>query len=119
MASKQAKDTSVKKLLLLGVLPDCPESHANVKLLLDMVKLRQTEFVFSGDLKMCKKYCYSKIFVIFHCSGNIVTGKSMGRLTHDCCFCDSAIPYTKKGNLFTIGEIWSLLKVLYFFYYCA
>ena len=58
MASKQAKDTSVKKLLLLGVLPDCPESHANVKLLLDMVKLRQTEFVFSGDLKMCKKYFY-------------------------------------------------------------
>ena len=54
VASKQAKDSSVKKLLLIGVLPDCPETYSNVKYMLDTLHISDVEFVYSADLKMCK-----------------------------------------------------------------
>ena len=44
----------MKKLLLLAVIPDCPESYGTVKLMLDRLQISGVEFVFSGDLKMCK-----------------------------------------------------------------
>ena len=54
VASKQAKDSSVKKLLLIGVLPEYPENYSNVKLMLEKLNITDSEFMFSADLKMCK-----------------------------------------------------------------
>ena len=54
VASKQAKGSSVKKLFLLGVLPECPEKYESVKFILDQLETEALEFVTSADLKMCK-----------------------------------------------------------------
>ena len=54
VAAKESKNSSVKKLLLLGVLPECSETYGNVKLLMEKLSLDDSSIFFSGDLKMCK-----------------------------------------------------------------
>ena len=54
VASKDAKDSSVKKLLLLAVLPECSETYESVQFLLRKLCLEDVPCVFSADLKMCK-----------------------------------------------------------------
>ena len=51
----EAKDsllTSVNKLLLLGLIPGCPENHYNVKLILDQLGLNGVQFCTTADLKL-------------------------------------------------------------------
>ena len=52
VASKQAKGSSVKKLFLLGVLPELPESYESVKVIMRNLNMDAFEFVTSADLKM-------------------------------------------------------------------
>ena len=54
VAAKQAKNSSVKKLILLGVLPDVPENYFNVQAILSNLNLTAIEFTAAADLKMCK-----------------------------------------------------------------
>ena len=53
MAPKQSKDSSVKKLFIIGIVP---ENHFNVKSMLDKVDIETVEFTVSADVKMCKNY---------------------------------------------------------------
>ena len=53
-AAKDSKNSSVKKFLLLGVLPECSETYGNIKLLREKLSLDDSSIFFSGDLKMCK-----------------------------------------------------------------
>ena len=54
VAAKQAKNSSVKKLFLLGVVPDVPETYFNVKAILSSLNLEVVEFTAAADIKMCK-----------------------------------------------------------------
>ena len=56
IAAKQAKNSSVKKLILLAAVPDVPETYFNIKSILDNLDLETVEFTGSVDLKMCKLY---------------------------------------------------------------
>ena len=56
MAPKQSKDSSVKKLFIIGTLPEAPENHFNVKSMLDKVDIETVEFTVSADVKMRKNY---------------------------------------------------------------
>ena len=53
-AAKQAKNSSVKKLILAGVVPNVPENHFNVQTILSNLNLEAIEFTTAADLKMCK-----------------------------------------------------------------
>ena len=53
VAAKDSKFSSVKKLLLLGVLPEFSETYGNIKLLMEKLSLDDSSIFFSGDLKMC------------------------------------------------------------------
>ena len=55
VAAKQGKNSSVKKLLLLAVLPEVPENHFNVKAILSSLNLEAIEFTAAADIKMCKE----------------------------------------------------------------
>ena len=44
--------TFVNKLQLLGLIPDCPENHHNVQLILDQLGLTGVEFCTTADLKL-------------------------------------------------------------------
>ena len=54
IAVKQAKNSSVKKLILLAAVPDVPETYFNIKSILDNLDLETVEFTGAVDLKMCK-----------------------------------------------------------------
>ena len=44
----------MKRLMLLGVLPECPETYNNVRVLIKHLQLEGIKTLFSGDLKICK-----------------------------------------------------------------
>ena len=54
VAVKQAKNSSVKKLLILGIVPEVPENYHNVKEILSSLNLEVIEFTAAADIKMCK-----------------------------------------------------------------
>ena len=54
VAAKQAKNSSVKKLMLLATVPGIPENYFNVKTILDNLNLESVEFTVAADIKMCK-----------------------------------------------------------------
>ena len=54
MASKSFKNSSVKKLMLLAVVPQVPENHPNMEVILGELNMESVEFSVSADVKMCK-----------------------------------------------------------------
>ena len=59
VAAKQGKNSGVKKLLLIAVVPGVPENHFNVKTILDQVNMEAIEFTVAADVKMCKYHLYN------------------------------------------------------------
>ena len=53
VAAKQGKNSSVKKLLIVGAVPEAPENYFNVKAILDQVNIDALEFTVAADVKMC------------------------------------------------------------------
>ena len=53
VAPKQAKNSSVKKLLLIAAVPKTPENY-DVKAILNELNIEALEFTVSADVKMCK-----------------------------------------------------------------
>ena len=54
MAAKQAKNSGVKKLLIVGAVPHAAENYHNVKAILDQLEIDALEFTVAADVKMCK-----------------------------------------------------------------
>ena len=52
VAAKQNKLSSVKKMMVLGAVPNIPENYPNVKLILDELNMEAIEFTMSLDIKM-------------------------------------------------------------------
>lgn len=84
-----SKLSGVKKCLLVGVLPYTQENYANVKLMLDLMKLGDLKPTYSCDLKM-------DLYLV---------GRDHGASRHNCIFGDGCTPWTKKPcNLLTVGD---------------
>jgi hypothetical protein len=54
VAAKDFKNSSVKKLLVLSVYEGVPETHGNLKMILEDLNIEAIEFLVSADIKMCK-----------------------------------------------------------------
>ena len=52
VAPKSFKCSSVKKLLVLGIVPEVPENHPNMETLLGELNMEAVEFSVSADVKM-------------------------------------------------------------------
>ena len=52
VAPKTAKLSSVKKLIVLGAVPDVPENYFNVKIILDELNMEALEYTTAADIKM-------------------------------------------------------------------
>ena len=96
VCSKNFKDSSVKKLLILSAWPDVPESHSNLKKMLDQLNIEAIEFSVSADTKMLLLLC----------------GKSLGKPKHNCPFCDATEPFDGDHNLNTIGDLYPTFNML-------
>ena len=66
VSPKDAINSSVKKVLLLAVVPEIAESHFNVRSILQEVDLKDLQYIYSVDVKMGNKIphlvSFSKIF---------------------------------------------------------
>ena len=89
VCSKNFKDSSVKKLLILSAWPDVPENHSNIKKMLDKLDVEAIEFSVSADTKMLLLLC----------------GKSLGKPKYNCPFCDATEPFDGDHSLYTIGDL--------------
>ena len=89
VAPKQAKLSSVKKVLNLGLIPDCQENFFNVKILLQKIDLTGLKVSYSVDLKMA-------LYLI---------GKQSAGCRHNCIYCTSCSPWLEPGKLLTIGDL--------------
>ena len=56
MAAKQGKNSSVKKLIIVGAVPEAPENYFNVKAILDQVDIDALEFTVAADSLMASFY---------------------------------------------------------------
>ena len=52
MSPNEAKVSSVKRTMILALVPDCPESHYNVMQILDSLDLQKMKFTYAVDVKM-------------------------------------------------------------------
>ena len=63
VAAKQAKNSSVKKLFIVAVVPEVPENHFNIKAILNSLNLEVVEFSAAADVKMRELINSLKILV--------------------------------------------------------
>ena len=54
MGAKKSKLSSVKKLLLLGVVLDIPETYESVRRLLETLKIDAIEYTTQADMKLLR-----------------------------------------------------------------
>ena len=97
----------MKKLLVLGIIPEVPENHPNMETLLGELSMEAVEFSVSADVKMCKyrkRILSTKIeyLILVNC----LVGKSSGQPKFGCPFCDSGVPYKlEEYELYTLGDL--------------
>jgi hypothetical protein len=94
VASKELKDSSVKKLFILAIVPNVEENYANVLILWHYLQLTEpgslSPFTIATDLKLA----------------NIMLGLMAHGSAHPCTWCDAAKhELWSKGQLRTLGNI--------------
>ena len=86
---KVSKLSSVKKMFVVGLIPDVQEIYPNVKIMLDELNLEGIEYGFSADLK------------IYLC----LVGKQVASCTHSCAYCEGQSPWDDSSKPLTIGSL--------------
>ena len=73
--TKKFKDSGVKKVMIIGIVPEIPENYYNMKRMwLDVgINMFNREFTIAMDLKLC----------------NILLGLMSHSSMHPCCWCDT------------------------------
>ena len=89
VAAKESLLSSVNRLILLGLVLNCPENHHNISVIMRELGLISLEFVKSVDIKLVM----------------ILVGKSAGKPKYGCPFCSSAQPFKEKGKLYTLSRL--------------
>ena len=89
VAPKEAKLSSVKKVLMLALVPDCQENYHNVKTLLQKLDFTGLDVSFSVDLKLA-------LYLV---------GKQSGGCKHNCIYCTGTDPWSSEAELLTLGKL--------------
>ena len=82
VAPKEAKLSSVKKVLMLALVPDCQENYHNVKALLQKLDFTGLDVSFSVDLKLA-------LYLV---------GKQSGGCKHNCIYCTGTDPWSSEAD---------------------
>ena len=86
---KTSKLSSVKKMFIVGLIPDVQEIYPNVKAMLEELDLEGIEYGLSADLK------------IYLC----IIGKQVASCTHSCPYCEGQAPWDERSKPLTIGSL--------------
>ncbi len=89
-AAEACKDSSVKRLFIIGLIPDIPENYENMEIIFNELKIHQVKFIIATDLKLA----------------NIILGLSAHGAVHSCSWCEAnSREWSKGGNLRSLGRI--------------
>lgn len=103
VAAKSLRDTSVKKLFIIAIVPDAQETYRNMLILWNLLKLTSPQehspYTFCMDLKLA----------------NIMLGLMSHACLHPCTWCDAEKDeLSAEGNLRSLGKIrdqyWSFVE---------
>nr|XP_047135292.1 uncharacterized protein LOC124812537 [Hydra vulgaris] len=86
---KEFKYTSVHKTLVLAVLPSIDENYANIKMLLDKLKLNSLDYSISEDLKVLL----------------LMVGKQSAASKHPCPFCETELPNMLRAKSYSLTSL--------------
>ena len=86
---KSSKLSSVKKMFVIGLVPDVQELYPNIRSMMDELKLGAIEYGFCADIKI-----YLSLI-----------GKQVASCTHPCPYCEGKSPWDKKEKHLTIGSL--------------
>ena len=86
---KDFKFTSVHKTLVLAVLPSIDENYANIKMLLDKLKLNSLDCSISEDLKVLL----------------LMVGKHLAASKHPCPFCETESPSMLRAESYSLTSL--------------
>nr|XP_047132589.1 uncharacterized protein LOC124811278 [Hydra vulgaris] len=86
---KEFKYTSVHKTLVLAVLPSIDENYANIKMLLDKLKLNSLDYSISEDLKVLL----------------LMVGKQSAASKHPCPFCETESPNMLRAKSYSLTSL--------------
>ena len=83
--------SSVNSTIVLGIMPNSQETHANLQLMLNHIQLEKIPYTLTSDVKV---------------SLNMV-GKQVASCTNPCIFCEASIPLStdSEAPLLTIGKL--------------
>lgn len=82
IVGKEAKPTSVHKLILLCIVPKIKETYENMKLLVDLTQLNDIMFKFVGDFKIIL----------------IINGQQTASSTYPCPYCPITLFELRENN---------------------
>ena len=90
VCANQFKLTSVNRLIILAIIPDCQENHDNIAVCLQKLKLSGVNILLSADIKVLLS----------------VTGRSGGSGKYHCYLCDGTSPWVEgKYKLLIFGDL--------------
>ena len=90
LTNSLAKDSGVKRQLLIAISEDLQENYSNVKQVFDLLNIEKLPFILSCDMKLA----------------NIICGLQAHSSAHPCSWCDiSSKDLAKCGSLRTFGSI--------------
>ena len=82
VCQKSSKLSSVKKMFVVGLVPNIQELYFNVKAMLDEIRLEGINFSFCADIKIYLCLC----------------GKQTASCLHPCPYCEGVMPWDKNTN---------------------
>ena len=86
---RSSKLSSVKRMFVVGLIPDVQEIYPNVKTMLEELNLDGIEYGLSADIK------------IYLC----LIGKQTASCLHSCPYCEGQAPFDEKSEALTIGSL--------------
>ena len=90
LTQRTAKDSSVKRQMLVALSEGLPENFENVRQILSLIKLDKVNFVVSCDMKLA----------------NILCGLQSHASTHPCSWCNTESKHlSQSGSLRTLGSL--------------
>ena len=86
---RSARFSSVKKMFIIGLVPQVQELYPNVKSILQELKLDGLEYGISADIKIYLILC----------------GKQTASCLHPCPYCEGVAPWNGNYEDLTIGSL--------------
>ena len=86
---RSSKLSSVKKMFVVGLVPQVQELYPNIKTMMEELKLNKIEFGLCADIK------------IYLC----LIGKQAASCTHPCPYCEGKASWDIKSKHLTIGSL--------------